>query len=83
MTISQKEAEERFSQEVVEKCTNPGPGCSHVNSSSKFCNLYMFPFSKWRMCDCPAATHVGAERVKMLRGSKKRVGQQKQRKIKK
>ena len=74
MTQTLQEAKNDFSEKIIDKCE----GCEHTPNNN-FCDLYMCPFSRWRMSDCPAATHVGTERVKMIRG-KKRVGQQKQKK---
>lgn len=40
------------------------------------CNVYAFPDAKWRLGNCPMATHVETEQEK--KSVKKRVGQQKQ-----
>lgn len=56
---------------VVEQCT----GCAHVDRV--YCKSYLIPEAKWRMGDCPRATHL--QMVKKIK-TVVRVGQQKQKK---
>lgn len=57
---------------IIEKCV----GCNKVENN--FCKIFPFPDKKWRMSDCPMASHIVKEVVK----EKQRIGQQKQQKIK-
>jgi len=45
----------------------------------KKCNVYAFPDAKWRLGNCPMATHIETAAEKK-QAAKKRVGQQKQKK---
>lgn len=71
---------------VVEKCG----GCENkVNFTlpkspiiiQLGCNAYLYPEAKWRVGDCPMATHLEKEETK--KPGKIRWGQQKQVKIRK
>lgn len=63
------EPEER--KPVVEQCE----GCGNIEGAE--CKSYLIPEAKWRMGDCPRATHLQTGE----KGKKKvRVGQQKQKK---
>ncbi len=57
-------------QAIIDKCK---PCIRHKKD---FCEAYQFPELKWRLGDCPLATHVTVM-IKEDSG-KKRVGQQKQ-----
>lgn len=58
---------------IIDKCI----GCDKVENG--FCISYLFPDKKWRLCDCPLASHI----VKKIEDkTKTRVGQQKQKKKK-
>ena len=57
-------------------------GCINIEEVDEefiVCKTYLNPTSKWRICDCPFATHVEIKEEKEI---KKRVGQQKQKKKK-
>jgi hypothetical protein len=62
-------------QEPVNYCCE---GCGRVDVEDKsVCMVYAFPATRWRLGNCPLATHVKAA-IKAVR-TKVRVGQQKQR----
>lgn len=55
-------------QPIVEKCF----GCNKIVSDTDYskqvmdkdtCSVYIIPASKWRIGNCPAATHVEKEKV--------------------
>ncbi len=51
--------------------------CSPCNlHDQEYCNTYLWPETKWRLNNCPMATHLVSREVKDQ--EKKRVGQQKQ-----
>lgn len=57
---------------IVERCS----GCSNVEGN--FCRIWSSPAAKWRLGNCPSATHV---KMEISEPEKKvRVGQQKQKK---
>jgi len=53
---------------VIDKCE----GCKNIENG--YCRSYVNPGLKWRMSNCPRATHLQVEKQTM----KRRVGQQKQ-----
>ncbi len=57
---------------IVDKCA----GCSHIDG--QFCSIWVSPTAKWRLGNCPSATHIklGIHEPEQ----KVRVGQQKQKK---
>ena len=55
--------------------TNP---CEYLEKDSDYCTAYAFPKTRWKLGNCPLATHIETEKSKK---GKIRVGQQKQRKI--
>lgn len=61
---------------VIDKCE----GCARINERTNFCTTYVNPEKKWRLGNCPLATHV-VVRVEENQ-EKRRVGQQKQKKRK-
>lgn len=76
--------EERKREEIIEKCVK----CERIEKITKvvnglppgeYCSKYAYPSSKWRMGNCPMATHIIQE---IKPEPKKRVGQQKQKKHK-
>lgn len=62
-----------------EKISDRCLGCDNV-MENEYCRVYIFPDSKWRIGNCPLATHIKINPVEKL--SKKRAGQQKQRRKK-
>ena len=54
---------------VIDKCE----GCENIEKG--YCRSYVNPELKWRMSNCPRATHLQVEKKDMRR---RRVGQQKQ-----
>jgi len=68
----------RMRTPIVDQCEIKN-GCDRIieGSDKKFCSAYLYPDLRWRLCECSAATHIThLEQA----GSKKRVGQQKQKK---
>ena len=59
---------------IVEQCN----GCSNVEGT--FCKIWASPAGKWRLGNCPSATHGKTEVIEPEK--KVRVGQQKQKKNK-
>ena len=55
-------------------------GCSRVvhEWGNDYCSVYAYPGNKWRLGPCPMATHVT---TMMDRQERRRIGQQKQRKV--
>ena len=68
--IRKIEKEKAIRSAIIEKC-NP---CSLHDKIE--CPVYAYPKAKWRLGDCPMATHVIA-RTKETDKFKRRVGQQK------
>lgn len=66
---------------MVKECE----GCAHATGGlveGATCALYMRPYAKWtKLGGCESATHV--VRVREVEAPKARVGQQKQKKVKK
>ena len=72
---------------IVEKCL----GCENIKEEAtkeykvgrpydgSYCSSYAHPGAKWRVGVCPRATHIEKE-IEKEKISKKRVGQQKQKK---
>lgn len=58
-------------QLVVEKCE----GCGKIENG--YCSVYIFPETKWRAGNCPAATHIEPEELTPQQQAKMRIGQQK------
>ena len=74
MTTISREEYLKDRTKVIEKCE----GCNHIIDYD-YCESYLHPNMKWRLGNCPAATHI----VKEFEQTKKRIGQQKQKKRKK
>ena len=64
-------------QPIHEKCV----GCERIHPEEKVCLAYLYPAEKWRLGNCPMATHI-TEQVDNSKKGKVRVGQQKQKKRK-
>lgn len=60
-------------QPVIDKCE----GCEKIENG--YCQVYIFPEAKWRVGDCPMATHLKKKELSKKEQMKIRVGQQKQR----
>ena len=63
-------------QPVVEKCKENG-SCEKIENG--YCSVYIFPSTKWRAGDCPAATNIEQQELTAKQKAKIRVGQQKHR----
>jgi len=58
---------------IIDECK----GCERIVAEINRCSSYLYPESKWRLGNCPLATHIVFEEKKT---GKFRVGQQKQKK---
>jgi len=56
-------------KKIIDKCI----GCKRIEND--YCKLYVIPEIKWRLGDCPSATHIQKQ---TSLSEKRRVGQQKQ-----
>jgi len=71
-------------QPVVDRCKED-KGCERMENG--YCKAYIFPASKWRPAskwgrgNCPLATHVKIELETKKQQMKRRVGQQKGRRL--
>ena len=70
--IIRKPKKKLIKEKIVFQCK---PCKKHKKS---LCNIYQYPKAQWRLHDCLMATHIEAENAK--KKTKKRVGQQKQKK---
>lgn len=61
-------------QPVVEKCKE-NDGCEKIENG--YCSVYIFPKAKWKIGNCPMATHIKPEELSKKDQMKRRVGQQK------
>jgi len=59
---------------VIEKCD----GCDKIEDvkGKRLCKTYIFPDKKWKLGNCPVATHISTIIQEEQQG-KKRIGQQK------
>jgi hypothetical protein len=73
--ISIIQGKEYAHEAIHEKCV----GCERVHPEEKVCVAYLYPAEKWRLGNCPMATHV-TEQADDSKKGKVRVGQQKQKK---
>lgn len=61
-------------QPITEQCS----GCENI-TIDEYCECYLYPPAKWRVGDCPRASHLKPD---LIKEQKSRVGQQKHRKKK-
>jgi len=66
-------------QPVIDKCLEGEEGRSCERIENGYCKVYIFPEAKWRVGNCPMATHLKRE-LSNKEQMKIRVGQQKQKK---
>lgn len=50
---------EYIKEPIVEKCEGCGKSLTH--NDVEVCSVYLMPKSKWRIGNCPSATHIKKE----------------------
>ena len=63
---------------VIDKCMQGEDGQSCKRIENGYCKVYIFPEAKWRVGNCPMATHLEKSELSKKDQIKVRVGQQKQ-----
>jgi len=65
-------------QPVIDKCLGEEEGESCGRIENGYCKVYIFPEIKWKLGNCPMATHLKKKELGRGEQAKVRIGQQKQ-----